>query len=152
MSSSQSLSQLVESYRFWEVVRLWARERLENEEIVARALARAVVCDGLKLQSVDARWVGGSNQAIEFKGQPYVGFCAAPQAPMCILRATALDHLLAVIHRAETPSQLKLSEEFITREDFRAWCENSGLSLPVFWFANALSRNTSQVVEKFGGF
>lgn len=131
----KSLGQLVESYRFWDIVKLWAREQLENEEIVARALARAVVCDGLKLQSVDARWINNANQLVEFKGLPYVGFCATPQSSICVLRSTALDHLLAIIHRAETPSQQKLADEFVTREDFRAWCEATGIGLPAFWFA-----------------
>jgi len=31
-----SLSQLVESYKFWDVVTHWAKERLEHEETVAR--------------------------------------------------------------------------------------------------------------------
>ncbi|MCZ7563748.1 MAG: hypothetical protein M5U08_08015 [Burkholderiales bacterium] len=53
MATRQPLTQFVESYRFWDVVTLWARERLEHEDIVAGALARGVVCDGLKLQSVD---------------------------------------------------------------------------------------------------
>lgn len=135
MSAPPSLSQLVESYRFGEVVRLWSRERLESEDVVARVLARAVVCDGLKLQSVDARWVSGASQNVEFRGQPYVGYCATPDAPMCILRATALDHLLAIIHRAETPSLQALSEEFVVRDDFKAWCERTNLPPPVFWFA-----------------
>jgi hypothetical protein len=135
MSAPNSLGRFVESYRFKDVVRLWARERLESEEIVARALAHAVIRGGLKLQSVDARWVSGSSQTVEFRGQPYVGFCAAPDAPMCILRATALDHLLAIIHRAETPSVHALAEEFIVRDDFEAWCGNANLPLPEFWFS-----------------
>jgi hypothetical protein len=130
----QSLSQFVESFRFWDIVRQWARERIENEEIVARALARAVGCDGLRLQSLDANWAKGSNQQLEFKGQPYVGFCATPQSEMSVLRATALNHILAIIHRAETPLESKLSEEFIARDDFKTWCNFAKLDLPVFWF------------------
>ena len=133
MTSPKSLSQLVESYRFWDVVRLWARERLEHEEIVARALARAVVCDGLKLQSIDARWANNVKQGLQLKGQPYVGFCATPQGSMCILRATALEHLLAIVHRAESPSQQRVAEEFIVREDFLAWCALAGVDSPKFW-------------------
>lgn len=135
MPSRKSLSQLVESYRFWDVVRLWARERLESEEIVARAMARAVVCDGLNLQSLDARWVTRPHQNLELKCHPYVGFCATPQSSMCIVRAAALDHLLAIIHRAETPSPQKLAEEFILRKDFLAWCQRAGVESPRFWSA-----------------
>ena len=47
--------QLVETYKFWEVAALWARERLENELVVARSLARGIVVDGLRFQSVDPR-------------------------------------------------------------------------------------------------
>jgi hypothetical protein len=50
-------SQLVESYKFWDVVSLWSRERLEHELIVARALARGVIIDGLRLHSADPKWV-----------------------------------------------------------------------------------------------
>lgn len=133
MTSPKSLSQLVESYRFWDIVRLWARERLEHEEIVARALARGVVCDGLKLQSLDARWVDQAKQNLALNGQPYVGFCAKPQGAMCILRATALEHLLAIVHRAEIPSPQKLADEFIARDDFAAWCRQTGVASPRFW-------------------
>ena len=133
MTAPKPLSQLVESYRFWDVVRLWARERLESEEIVACALARAVVCDGLSLQSLDARWVTSPNQHLELKFHPYVGFCAMPQGPVCILRAAALDHLMAIIHRAEIPSQERLAEEFILRKDFHAWCQRAGVESPKFW-------------------
>lgn len=58
-----SLSQQVESYRFWEVVVHWAKERLEHGNTVARALARAVICDGLVLSSVDSRWVEGNSNS-----------------------------------------------------------------------------------------
>jgi hypothetical protein len=133
MSSHQPLTPFVESYRFWDVVTLWARERLEHEEIVARALARAVVCDGLKLQSVDARWLKGNDRGIEFKGYPYVGFCATPGSPMCVLRAEALEHLLAIVRKADTPLRDRLVEEFIVRDDFRAWAKAHDLRLPAFW-------------------
>lgn len=133
MQSSRPLSQLVESYRYWDVVRLWARERLEHDEVVARAIARAVVCDGLMLQSVDARWVMGSDPNLELAGRPFVGFCAAPGCPMSIIRATALEHLLAVVHCAEVPSPQKLAEEFFVRADFLSWCERSGVEHPRFW-------------------
>jgi hypothetical protein len=51
---------------------------------------------------------------------------------MCILLSTALEHMLAIIHRAETPSEQKLAEEFITREDFLSWCKQSGEESPNF--------------------
>jgi len=31
----------VESFKFWDIVTLWAKEELESEEVVARALVRS---------------------------------------------------------------------------------------------------------------
>lgn len=134
MPEALPLTRFVETYRFWDVITLWGRERLEHEEIVARALARAFVVDGLRIQSVDPRWTPGSDPRVEFKGYPYVGYCAKPGLPACIVRAETLQHLLAIVQQAETPSRDRLAEAFIGREDFRRWAESSGLSLPAFWF------------------
>ena len=134
MATREPLTQFVESYRFWDVVTLWARERVEHENIVASALARGVVCGGLKLQSVDDRWVEGNDRAVEFRGFPYVGYRAHPAAPMCVIRASALDHLLGIVNRAETPVRERLSEEFLLREGFRDWLLALGLRHPAFWF------------------
>ena len=135
MDTTQTLSQLIETYRFPDVVTLWARERLENDAIVARALARAVICDGLRLQSVDERWVNTPGRAIEFLGYPYVGYTARPNGAMSILRASALEHLFAIVERGNEPSLGKLHEEFIDRNDFREWLQKNGLPLPRFWYA-----------------
>ena len=135
MSNPTSLSQLVETYRFADVVALWSRERLEPPVIVARALARAVVCDGLRLQSIDGRWAKSLDKPIEFRGYPYVGYTAQPDGAMSILSAAALNHLFAIVERAEEPALEKLHEEFIDRNDFRAWLQKAGLPLPSFWYA-----------------
>jgi hypothetical protein len=135
MTPTASLTQMVETYRFSDVVTLWARERLEHQEIVARALARAVVCDGLRLQSIDDRWATNRDKPIEFRGYPYVGYTAQPSGAMSILRSSALNHLFAVVERAEEPVLEKLREEFIDRNDFRTWLLNAGLTLPRFWYA-----------------
>ena len=140
MATRQPLTQFVESYRFWDVVSLWARERLEHENIVASVLARGVICDGLKLQSVDDRWVEGNDRAVEFRGFPYIGYRADPKAPMCVIRASALDHLLGIVNRAETPQRARLSEEFVLRKDFGAWLTALDLRPPTFWFGAATSR------------
>lgn len=121
----------VESYKFWDVVSLWARERLEHEETVARALAAGVVRDGLRCCSVDPRWRDGR---MELRGYPYVGYCAKPDAAPVILRAAVLEHLLAVVQRAETPARALLMEEFIARADFAAWLDSTGQPQPAFWF------------------
>ena len=134
MATRRPLTQFVESYRFWDVTTLWARERVEHENVVASALARGVICDGLRLQSVDDRWIEGNDRAVEFKGFPYVGYRADPKAPMCVLRAPALDHLLGIVNRADVPSSEKLSEESILQKDFRAWLVRLNLRLPTFWF------------------
>lgn len=140
MVTRQPLTQFVESYRYWDVVTLWARERLEHENVVAAALARGVICDGLKLQSVDDRWVEGNDRAVEFRGFPYIGYRADPNAPMCVIRASALDHLLGIVNRAETPLRERLSEEFVLRKDFGAWLTALDLRLPTFWFGAATAR------------
>ena len=121
----------IESHKFWDVVTLWAKEQLEPEEVVARALAKGVVRDGLKLQSADARWSKGKT---ELKGQPFVGFCAAPGAEMTVLRAEALEHLLNVVREAKRPSRNALKEEFISKDDFRRWLTATKQELPAFWF------------------
>jgi hypothetical protein len=125
----------VESYKFWDIVTLWAREGLESEEIVARALAKGVVREGLRLNSTDLRWVKGKGSALALNGQPYVGFCAKRGGELCVIRAEALEHLLGVVTEARRPSRKALREEFILREDFRRWLRATKHALPAFWFS-----------------
>ena len=129
-----SLSEYVESYMFWDVVTLWARERLEHEEIVARALAKAVVCDGLVLNSVDPKLLKVRNGKLEFRGYPYVGYCATSGGEMMVLRADALENLLSIVRQAKTPSREELSEEFIVKPDFQRWLAWTSENLPEFWY------------------
>lgn len=135
MTHSQTNTAKIETYRFSDVVSLWARERLEHEVIVARALARAVICDGLRLQSIDGRWTNNPDKPIEFRGYPYVGYTARPNGAMSILRTSALDHLFAIVERGENPALEKLHEEFIDRNDFRTWLLTAGVMIPRFWYA-----------------
>jgi len=125
----------IETYRFADVVAFWARERLVHEVIVARDLAKAVICDGLRLLSIDERWAQGKDRPIEFRGYPYVGYTARPNGAMSILRASALEHLFAIVERGEEPILDKLHDEFIDQIDFRAWLLSGGLALPRFWYA-----------------
>lgn len=127
-----NLSQYVESYRFWDVVTLWAREDLRHEIIVARVLAKGVVQDGLRVQSVDPKWAKVG--AFELHGAPFVGYAAQPGMLPIIIRSSALRHLRAVVDRASDPDADKLFEEFVTKQDFRAWLEGQDMPLPRFWF------------------
>jgi hypothetical protein len=122
--------QLVECYKFWDIVTLYARERLEHDSIIARALARGVVVDGLRLQSVDARWL---DAARSLTGYPLVGYSAKGDAPV-LLRAEALEHLLSVVRTAAEPQRDALDQEFVQRDDFGRWLKGIGQPLPAFWF------------------
>jgi len=126
------VSQMVESYRFWDVATLWAKEMLEHEDIIARALARGIIRDGLKFQSVDTRWIDKTD--MKFRGDPYVGFVAKPEGELQVIRAEALEHLLKIVRTAKTPSRKMLQEEFVLKKDFKAWLMETGQSLPFFWF------------------
>lgn len=128
-------SQHVESYRFWEVVRLWARERLQHEVLIARLLATGFIKEGLRVHSQDPRWLSGASGRVELRGYPYVGYSSAPGQPPVIIRASALEHLLAIVNSAREPEQQQLHEEFITKAEFRAWLIGRGLTLPRFWYA-----------------
>ncbi len=121
---------VIESYKFWDVVTLYARERLEHEIVIARALARAVIIDGLRLQSVDARWI---DAARSLTGSPLVGYSAKGDAPV-LLRATALEHLLCVVRSAVEPLRASLDSEFIRRDDFAQWLSEVSQPRPAFWF------------------
>ena len=127
----------VESYRFWDIVKLWAREELEAEDVIARALAKAIVRDGLRANSTDLRWIKSKAASIALDGHPYVGFCAKPGIDPCVLRAEALEHLLRVVRDAKRPSRKLLADEFIYREDFRNWLRKSRHPLPAFWFGKS---------------
>jgi hypothetical protein len=121
----------VESYKFWDVAALWARERGEDETATARTLARGVIADGLRAESVDPRWLVADHSPA---GYPYVGYCALTTAPPVQLRIEALEHLLAVTCHGARPSRDLLAFEFIFRSDFRAWLITTGRPLPEFWF------------------
>ncbi len=128
-----SLSQLVESYKFWDIATLWAKEKLEHEDIVASALARGIIRDGLKFQSIDTRWVKGKE--LEFRGEPFVGFVAKPGNSVAVLRADVLEHLLAIVRTAKKPSKKILKDEFILKDDFKNWLKETEQILPSFWFS-----------------
>lgn len=90
-----ALSRHVESYRFWEVVTQWAAERQEDVYLVARAMARGVAREGLRVRSVDSRWCKPGT--FELRGAPLVGYVAIEDAPPILIRASALAHLRNVV-------------------------------------------------------
>ena len=69
MTSKSLLSQQVESYRFWEVVTQWAEEKLQHPNVVARVLAKGVLRDGLRVQSVDPKRAGIAPPAFWFESR-----------------------------------------------------------------------------------
>ena len=125
-------TQLVDSYKFQDVVQLWARERLVHEIIIARELAKGVIIEGLQFQSTDPTWTKPSTP---FRGYPYVGYMASESTKPIVIRATALEHLLVVAREAVDPSPSLLTEESITKSDFKSWLVRTGRALPQFWFS-----------------
>jgi len=127
-----NLGHHVESYRFWDVVAQWAREALQHEHIIARAMAKGVIRDGLRVQSVDPKWV--SKGTFELRGLPYVGYVAQDGDIPIFIRSSALRHLTEVVENAVAPNPQLLFEEFVTKRDFGAWLRQAGIDAPLFWF------------------
>ena len=127
--------QFVESYRFWEVAILWAKERLQHEDLIARSLASGFIKGGLRIQSQDSRWLSGAEGKTELLGYPYVGYSPTIGESPVIIRASALEHLLAVVNSGKEPERSFLHEEFIKKQDFLDWLNATGISPPHFWFS-----------------
>ncbi len=130
-----SLSQHVESYRFWDIVAQWAQEQVAHESVVARAMAKGVLRDGLRVQSVDPRWMNPGT--FELRGAPLVGYVARDGVLPVFIRATALTHIRQIVERGTPPDPAQLFEEFVTKQDFGAWIARERLPVPAFWFASA---------------
>ena len=122
----------VESFKFVDIVAHWGRERLVHEVIVARELARGVVHEGLRLQSVDPKW---TSAALVLRAEPLVGYAARQSSPPIMMRAVALEHLRAIAAERRDFDARALCDEFVTKDDFRKWLVLSGRALPAFWFA-----------------
>jgi hypothetical protein len=122
--------QVAERFRFWDIATQWGLEKLVHDILVARALIRGVIVDGLRLQSVDPRWVKAERS---LTGYPYVGYSATGESPV-MLRAKALEHMLAVVRVDAEPSRTILSDEFVAQDDFEDWLQRTGQRRPVFWF------------------
>lgn len=129
-----TLSRHVESYPFWEVAARWAAERGEETAVVARAMARGVLHEGLRVQSVDARW--SKPGTFELRGAPLVGYVALEGMLPIFIRSSALAHLRAVVERAAEPDPKALAEEFLTKQDFQAWLVQWDIPRPTFWYGS----------------
>ncbi|MDH5387750.1 MAG: hypothetical protein OEY06_04805 [Gammaproteobacteria bacterium] len=65
----------IESYKFWDIVELWGRERLEHDVVISKELSIGIIKDGLKFQSTDPNWLSSSEELLSY---PYVGYSAVP--------------------------------------------------------------------------
>lgn len=135
-----TLGHKIESHKFWDIVTLWSKESLQHESLVARALATAVVRDGLILHSTDPKWLKGDDGSFELKGTPYVGYDPTGTGEIMILKTETLEHLLGVVRAAKEPDKSLLSDEFIFRSDFARWLIWSGEDWPRFWFPEGEER------------
>ena len=126
------LGHLVESYTFVDVVRLWGRERLVHEVLIARELARGVVDEGLRLQSVNPKHVKSTEV---LRGEPLVGFAADGKLSPVLLRAEAFEHLQQVMLEVVDPSFDQLRYESVHKTDFLSWLVRTGRAMPAFWFS-----------------
>ncbi len=121
----------VERFKFSDIVTHWGRERLVHDVLVARELARGIIREGLRFQSVDPKWTKPTET---FRGYPLVGYSARQGLPPIMIRAEALEHLLSVERESKDPEMRVLHSEYVTKDDFREWFVHTGRSLPAFWF------------------
>jgi hypothetical protein len=139
------LSRHVESYRFWEVVTQWARERMQHEHVVARVLAQGVIREGLRVQSVDPKWTNVGS--FELRGAPIVGYVSREGDLPIFVRATALKHLRGVVERAAVPEPECVHEEFLTKQDFYAWLIRNHILPPSFWYEVPVKLKANKSIE-----
>jgi hypothetical protein len=103
-------------------------------------LAKGVVRDGLRMQSVDSKWI--NRGTFELRGLPLVGYVAKDGALPIFIRSSALNHLRNIVENAAMPDPQVLFEEFVTKQDFQAWITQLGMNPPSFWFqANEIVEN-----------
>ena len=124
-------SHIVESYKFWDVVSLWGRERLVHEVLVAKELIKGIICDGLRFQSDDPKWMQASEN---FRAYPYVGYSANQDELPIVIKAKVLQHMLSVVQEDAEPSRVIIGSEHVTKSDFQKWLVRTGKSFPKFWF------------------
>ena len=111
---------------------MWAADIEENESVIARALVNGIVRDGLRFQSIDSKKLKYDN---EFRGNPYVGYCAMTWHKPIILRAETLEHFLVVFRTGAEPSREIIRDEFVSKSDFRTWLLATEQKPPPFWYS-----------------
>ena len=121
----------VARFKFGDIVHHWGRERLVHDVLISRELAKGIIREGLRFQSVDPKWTKSSES---FRGYPLVGYSAFQDVPPIMIRAEALEHLLRVERESTDPELLTLHSEYVTKDDFRKWLVRTGKPLPEFWF------------------
>jgi len=123
----------IESYKFWDIVILWGRERLVHDVVISKELAVGIVKEGLRFHSTDPNWLSPVEELLSY---PYVGYSAVPGEKPVIVKADVLEHLLAVSVDKVDASKLILQDEVVSKNDFKFWLTRTGQSLPIFWFSN----------------
>ena len=118
-------------FKFVDITRHWGRERLVHEILISRELARGIIREGLRFQSADPKWTKSSES---FRGYPLIGYSARQDLPPILIRATALEHLLAVERGVAEVEPLNLKDECVTRHDFKRWLIQTGRPMPAFWY------------------
>jgi hypothetical protein len=121
----------VESYKFWDVVKLWGRETLEHDVLIARRLANGVIKQGLRFQSKNPKWMNPEDELLSY---PYIGYTVIQSEGPIILKAATLAHLINIAEEKEDPSEFILSDESVQKSDFTNWLMRTGQSFPKFWY------------------
>jgi len=121
----------IESYKFWDIVKLWGRETLEHDVIIARKLAKGIIKDGLRFQSSNPKWLNPEEELLSY---PYVGYTAIATEGPIIIKADVLTHLMNIAEEKADPSKLILKDETVLKSDFKKWLVRTGQSFPDFWY------------------
>ena len=123
----------IESYKFWDIVKLWGRESLEHDVVIARKLAKGVVKNGLRFQSTNPKWLNSNEELLSY---PFIGYTVISTEGPIIIKAEVLAHLINVAEEKSDPSKLVLKDEIVLKNDFKKWLVRTGQSFPKFWYGS----------------
>ncbi len=121
----------VESYKFWDIVKLWGRETLEHDVIIARKLAQGIIKKGLRFQSTNPKWLNSTEELLRY---PFIGYTSIAAEGPIIIKAQVLAHLINVAEEKADPSKLILKDEVVLKSDFKQWLVRTGQDFPTFWY------------------